>query len=390
MRATLGALVLAALLPFLCALARPAAARSDDLGAAQIKYGMFYRGSLVLNCMLCHQREEGGGRLNPYGEAYRKAGHDLAAFDAIQYLDSDSDGSVNLYEFRLDTFPGDAESAPRPDEYHRARLMDWKAARIADTGCFPGFLRAKPSKITLTDRAVERIERAVRRPLTPYERRCLQIGVRAEGPERQGEINAGAVYLIDTAGPNGPMQVVVFVSALLRVAGVDVAFHNEPSPPPEESPVEATPGEPGAAEPAAPAGDAPEEAPPPAGADEGGGSGAITGVDPTTRPIDPGTGAIVLTGEGDPTEIDYPVWVKRLAFEQPRALRRFTGWSLDNEPRWAEDLAPLIEDDPDHKALYDRVAEAVKLALWLAEETQPRATVEGEVGSVRHTLEGDL
>lgn len=363
-----------------------ASATSDYLASAQLQYGSYYRGSLVLNCTLCHQREKGGGRLNRYGSEYGKTERGPLGFEAIQYRDSDRDGAINLYEFRCDTSPGDAESVPSPDEYQDARLMDWTAARVRDSGCFPGISRVRARKAPISARGAERLERALGRPLTPYERLCLQLTVRAETAERDEEVAAGAVYLIDTAGPSGPMQVVVSVSSLLSVAGVDIAFHNEPIPPPEEP---TTPQ----------AGTLPEEdvtttapppdGPPPAEPEEGDGTSETPSPTGSDRPVDPKTGAIDLTGDGDDSEATYPIWPKRLAFEQSSVLRRYVGWTLGNEARWAEDLKPAIEKDPDNRVLYERMADAVRLALWLAEETMPRPTVEGDLGSVRHSVRDD-
>ncbi len=63
----------------------------------------------IAACVLCHIDPNGGGTRNPYGEAFRSAGH---SFSAIENLDSDGDGWTNIQEINANTFPGDATSHP--------------------------------------------------------------------------------------------------------------------------------------------------------------------------------------------------------------------------------------------------------------------------------------
>ncbi len=65
--------------------------------------------SQLAACVLCHVDPAGGGTRNPYGEAFRSAGH---SFTAIEGLDSDGDGWTNIQEIIALTFPGDAASHP--------------------------------------------------------------------------------------------------------------------------------------------------------------------------------------------------------------------------------------------------------------------------------------
>ena len=60
-------------------------------------------------CNLCHPDGSSGNLFNPYATAYRNAGHNFAAIEA---LDSDGDGFSNIAEITARTFPGDATSRP--------------------------------------------------------------------------------------------------------------------------------------------------------------------------------------------------------------------------------------------------------------------------------------
>ena len=61
------------------------------------------------SCLTCHTS---GSTRNPYGAAWRTAGYDFAAIEA---LDSDADGFTNKAEIDARTFPGD----PKQQTGHR-------------------------------------------------------------------------------------------------------------------------------------------------------------------------------------------------------------------------------------------------------------------------------
>ncbi len=61
------------------------------------------------SCNACH-KDGGGTPLNEYGTAYKKAGMDIAAFRAIEAIDSDGDGDVNGDEVRAKANPGSKSS----------------------------------------------------------------------------------------------------------------------------------------------------------------------------------------------------------------------------------------------------------------------------------------
>ena len=58
-------------------------------------------------CGVCHINPRGRGKRTPYGEDFRSNRRSLAAIEAI---DSDKDGIVNLEEILNGTNPGDANS----------------------------------------------------------------------------------------------------------------------------------------------------------------------------------------------------------------------------------------------------------------------------------------
>ncbi len=60
-------------------------------------------------CIVCHTNESGGEGLNSFGTDYLENDNDL---EAINNLDSDSDGYTNEEELDAGTFPGDPESKP--------------------------------------------------------------------------------------------------------------------------------------------------------------------------------------------------------------------------------------------------------------------------------------
>jgi len=61
------------------------------------------------NCGVCHLSPQGGGPLNPFGEAFGQAGNSVAA---IASEDSDGDGATNQEELTAGTLPGDPSSVP--------------------------------------------------------------------------------------------------------------------------------------------------------------------------------------------------------------------------------------------------------------------------------------
>ena len=56
--------------------------------------------------------KDAGDTLNPYGQAYRQAGRNVAALEKIARLDTDGDGSANADEIADLRYPGDPASRP--------------------------------------------------------------------------------------------------------------------------------------------------------------------------------------------------------------------------------------------------------------------------------------
>jgi len=84
-------------------------AAPGDLSSAVSKYPKL-SGTSLQSCDLCHTASIPS--LNPYGSAYKSKGRSLAAFAAIENLDSDGDGATNLQEINALTFPGNSASVP--------------------------------------------------------------------------------------------------------------------------------------------------------------------------------------------------------------------------------------------------------------------------------------
>lgn len=84
-------------------------AAPGDLSSAVSKYPIL-NGSGLQTCDLCHTASV--PNLNPFGTAYKNNGRNIAAFGAIESLDSDGDGFTNIQEINALTFPGNAASKP--------------------------------------------------------------------------------------------------------------------------------------------------------------------------------------------------------------------------------------------------------------------------------------
>ena len=72
------------------------------------KFQAAYPKSKLTGCAICHT--DADYALNPYGLDWEKASFD---FKAIEQLDSDADGAVNLAEIEAGTMPGLANSNPQ-------------------------------------------------------------------------------------------------------------------------------------------------------------------------------------------------------------------------------------------------------------------------------------
>jgi hypothetical protein len=85
----------------------PAVAFTSYLTQAEALYPGIV-GSRIDNCLLCHVSPDGGNR-NPYGSDFASNGH---SFTAIENMDSDLDGILNIDEINALTYPGDPADPP--------------------------------------------------------------------------------------------------------------------------------------------------------------------------------------------------------------------------------------------------------------------------------------
>ena len=112
-RSFLSALVLS--LAALASFASMAWAKASDLRAFTDTYGT--DGTRLDTCTLCHGSSF--SELNPFGLDYLQAlgmtgGDEYSAFAMIADMDSDGDGSTNIMEIAMLTFPGDPNDPPAP------------------------------------------------------------------------------------------------------------------------------------------------------------------------------------------------------------------------------------------------------------------------------------
>jgi hypothetical protein len=86
-----------------------AQAKSSFLSAMMSQYPQAANSKLN-SCVTCHPGDN-PNQFNNYANDYRNSGHN---FSAIEQLDSDGDGVINLDEINAQTYPGDASDTPAP------------------------------------------------------------------------------------------------------------------------------------------------------------------------------------------------------------------------------------------------------------------------------------
>lgn len=130
-----------ALLVSTAAVAEPSNAR---LYKAQFGY--------MPSCNACHQ-DGGGSPLNPYGDAFKAARGNAAAFAAIAPADADGDGHSNAEEATARSNPGDGSSTPeKPGSWLDMRQLIPKQVQAA----FPQARLYKPIDAILTAKEQEK------------------------------------------------------------------------------------------------------------------------------------------------------------------------------------------------------------------------------------------
>lgn len=99
------------------------------------------------SCNACH-KDGGGTPLNAYGQQYKDAGMNLAAFGKLAALDGDGDGVPNAEESAAKANPGSKESTPAA----KGNWLDTASLIPREVQAqFPGVREYLPRDATLTD-----------------------------------------------------------------------------------------------------------------------------------------------------------------------------------------------------------------------------------------------
>ncbi|MGQ0701284.1 MAG: hypothetical protein ACT4PZ_23940 [Panacagrimonas sp.] len=104
------------------------------------------------SCNACH-KDGGGTPRNGYGDQFRSAGENLAAFDKIASMDGDDDGFTNVAEASAKANPGSKNSTPenKTDWLDTASLIPREVQAL-----FPGVRAYLPKDALLTDADISR------------------------------------------------------------------------------------------------------------------------------------------------------------------------------------------------------------------------------------------
>lgn len=123
-------------------------AAAEPLFARQYKQTFGYTPS----CNACH-KDGGGTPLNVYGEQFKEAGMDLAAFATIAPLDADGDGANNQREAEGKANPGSERSTPSaPGDWLDIESLIPKEVQEL----FPGISSYLPRDAILTESDIQR------------------------------------------------------------------------------------------------------------------------------------------------------------------------------------------------------------------------------------------
>jgi hypothetical protein len=151
--------------------AMPAAAEPTFARLYQQQYG--YRPA----CHACH-KDGGGTPLNPYGEQFKAAGKNLAAFDKIAGDDADHDGGANGAEAAAKANPGNKSStlASKGNWLETAGLIP---REVQDA--FPGIRTYLPKDALLTGADIARAK-ALGAELSKADENTIYIPVQDQKP----------------------------------------------------------------------------------------------------------------------------------------------------------------------------------------------------------------
>ncbi|HUP93112.1 MAG TPA: hypothetical protein VM074_12770 [Solimonas sp.] len=104
------------------------------------------------SCNACH-KDGGGTPLNGFGQQFKDAGMNLAAFDKVAKLDGDGDGAANAEEAAAKANPGSKESTPAA----KGNWLDTASLIPREVQAqFPGVREYLPRDATLTDADIAR------------------------------------------------------------------------------------------------------------------------------------------------------------------------------------------------------------------------------------------
>lgn len=124
---------------------------------AEPQFARMYKGKYGYSpsCNACH-KDGGGSPLNAYGDAFKKAQMNAAAFEAIAAQDSDSDGAKNGDEARAQANPGSSRSTPssKGDWLDTANLVPKEVQKV-----YPGVTTYKPLDAVLTQKEIARAKK---------------------------------------------------------------------------------------------------------------------------------------------------------------------------------------------------------------------------------------
>lgn len=104
------------------------------------------------SCNACH-KDGGGSPLDPFGQQFKDAGKNLAAFDKIAKLDADGDGFPNGVEAQAKSNPGNKSSTPKaPGDWLDTASLIPREVQAQ----FPGIRAYLPKDAVLTDADIAR------------------------------------------------------------------------------------------------------------------------------------------------------------------------------------------------------------------------------------------
>lgn len=129
------------------------------------------------SCNACH-KDGGGTPVNTYGQQFKDAGLNLAAFDKIAGLDGDGDGASNGEESTAKSNPGASKSTPasKGDWLDTASLIPREVQAL-----FPGVRAYLPKDALLTDADIARAK-ALGAELTKQDENTIYVPLQDQRP----------------------------------------------------------------------------------------------------------------------------------------------------------------------------------------------------------------